>query len=191
MTLRGKGSTPCPRNRKRPDGAPAMPFLFSTKTEAEDSVIRFVSGDLFAGNYDAIVNTVNCVGVMGKGIALQFKQRYPQNFLQYREACGKGRLTPGGLFVTHDDGCPWILNMATKNHWRYPSRLDWIRTGAWNLATFLAKHPEIHTVGMPKPGCANGGLSWEDVRPILVEALSQSNAVISIYGEAGVDICHK
>lgn len=147
-------------------------------------MIRYVSGDLFESGCDAIVNTVNCVGVMGKGLALQFKQRYPANFFAYRKACsGPNRLCPGGMFITHNAGGPWIINFATKNHWRDPSQLSWIEDGIPKLRQWLDSHPEVHSIAIPKLGCSLGQLSWEQVRPILERNLADCQVKILIYGE--------
>jgi len=92
-------------------------------------MIRYTQGNLLAADAEALVNTVNTVGVSGKGIALMFKESYPENFEAYRAVCKAGGLAPGGLFVTERDdmlGPRFIVNFATKNHWRHPSRLDWI-----------------------------------------------------------------
>lgn len=95
-------------------------------------MIRYAQGNLLAAETDALVNTVNTVGVSGKGIALMFKERFPENFRAYEAASKAGQLAPGGLFVTerHDMlGPRFIVNFATKQHWRQPSRLEWIREG--------------------------------------------------------------
>lgn len=129
-------------------------------------MLHIVSGDLFASRASAIVNTVNCVGVMGKGIALAFKQRYPEIMPPYVKACRDGALRPGLMqFILAHDG-RWVVNFPTKDHWRNPSRLDWIESGLLMLASELSERG-IPSVAIPALGCTNGGLSFDDVRPLV------------------------
>jgi O-acetyl-ADP-ribose deacetylase (regulator of RNase III) len=89
---------------------------------------------------EAVVNTVNTVGVMGKGIALMFKERFPQNFAAYAAVCKDKKLAPGGIFVTERAdllGPRWVINFATKGHWRHPSKLEWIDAGLADLRRFI------------------------------------------------------
>ena len=93
-------------------------------------MVEYRRGDLFASGAVALVNTVNCVGVMGKGVALQFKSRFPENYVAYRDYCSRGGLRPGLIFPYYDDRANiWILNVATKDHWRNPSRIEWVKFG--------------------------------------------------------------
>ncbi len=147
-------------------------------------MLYYVTGDMFAIDYQAYVNTVNCVGVMGKGVALQFKNRWPENYWLYRDACFRDdefKLTPGGIFVTKCDNAPVIVNMATKNHWRDPSRLRWVETGIMELSSWLILNPDIKSLAMPAPGCGNGGLRPRDVKPIIDKYLSGQKANIYVY----------
>lgn len=138
-------------------------------------MIEYRAGDLLKADAEALVNTVNTVGVMGKGIALQFKQAYPENYKAYEQVCSAGELQPGGIFTfergrMHDDK-PWfILNVATKKHWRSKSRLDDIRAGAANIADEV-RRLGIQSVAIPPLGCGNGGLNWNDVRPLIQQAM--------------------
>ncbi len=138
-----------------------------------NGLIRFKTGDLLAEDVEALVNTVNCYGVMGKGIALQFKERFPDNFLAYAEACERGEVRPGRMFV-FETGAPagprFIINFPTKRHWRYPSRMGDIETGLDDLARVIQEH-RIRSIAMPALGCGLGGLDWNDVRPRIEEAL--------------------
>ncbi|WP_412739010.1 macro domain-containing protein [Krasilnikovia sp. MM14-A1259] len=128
-------------------------------------------GNLLEADVDAIVNTVNTVGVMGKGIALQFKRAHPDNYRAYREACGRGDVQLGRMFV-FDRGIigprRFIINFPTKAHWRSASRLDDIRVGLGDLVE-VVRSLEVSSVAVPALGCGNGGLTWGEVRP-LVEA---------------------
>ncbi len=128
------------------------------------------SGDLFAADTDAIVNAVNCVGVMGKGLALAFKKQFPDNFEAYRRACDTGEVMPGKMFVVERASAPrWIINFPTKRHWRSPSTLDDVRSGLVDLIAQV-KSREIKSVAIPALGCGLGGLRWEDVRPAILDA---------------------
>ncbi|GAA4380510.1 macro domain-containing protein [Nocardioides caricicola] len=131
------------------------------------------SGDLLAAEVDALVNTVNCVGVMGKGIALQFKRRFPAVFKEYAAACRDGRVEVGHMHVVPTgllDGPQWVINFPTKKHWRSPSRLEYIRTGLDDLKRTLKEYG-IESVAIPPLGAGNGGLDWADVEPLIVQSL--------------------
>ena len=94
--------------------------------------IEYTKGDIFKADVEALVNSVNCVGVMGRGIALQFKDRFPANFKEYKDACDRGRVQPGTMFVTETDvaeGPRYIINFPSKRHWRGKSRIEDIKTG--------------------------------------------------------------
>lgn len=132
--------------------------------------VTLVNGDLLKQNdVDAIVNTVNCVGVMGKGIALQFKNKWPENFRAYAAACKLGEVKVGRMFV-HDTGGllkpNFIINFPTKDHWRGKSHLAFIRDGLVDLAQQV-RHLGITSIAVAPLGCGNGGLDWEIVRPLI------------------------
>lgn len=144
-------------------------------------MIKYVNGDMFSEKYDCIVNAVNCVGVMGKGLALQFKEKYPDNFRQYEAACKDHKLKPGGILVCRD-GDQVILNAATKDHWKDPSQERWVSLACGNIAAYLKLHKdEIKTVALPKLGCGLGGLDWNRVRPIMERILCEVPQEIKIY----------
>lgn len=130
-------------------------------------------GNLLEAPADALVNTVNTVGVMGKGIALQFKQAYPANFRAYEAACRRGDVRLGSMF-TYETGLleapRFIINFPTKGHWRARSRLRDIKTGLADLREVI-RDRDIRSIAVPPLGCGNGGLDWRDVRPLIVEAL--------------------
>lgn len=126
-----------------------------------------------------LVNTVNCVGVMGKGLAKAFKDRDPEMYSAYKRICEDGILKPGKLWLWK--GQPnWVLNFPTKIHWRNPSKLEWIEEG---LAKFVAGHAElgIREISFPRLGCGNGGLNWDDVRPVMEHYLSPLKIAVFIH----------
>lgn len=136
-------------------------------------MIEFVTGNLLDANVDALVNTVNTKGVMGKGIALQFRRAFPENYTAYRAACAAGAVRLGQMFVvpTGRLGSPrLVINFPTKGHWRSRSRLDDIEAGLRDLRRVLVEL-EIESVALPPLGCGLGGLSWSDVRPKIEAAL--------------------
>lgn len=136
--------------------------------------VEIAKGDLLEQRVDAIVNTVNTVGVMGKGIALQFKRKWPANFKAYEAACKRGEVTPCKMFV-FDNGQlaepKFIINFPTKRHWRQPSRLADIECGLEDLIKQI-KTLRIRSIAIPPLGCGNGGLEWTQVRPLIEEAFS-------------------
>jgi O-acetyl-ADP-ribose deacetylase (regulator of RNase III) len=143
-------------------------------------MIEYCTGDMFANTaVEALTNTVNCVGVMGKGLALQFKQRMPPYYFQrYAGDCKYGLYKPGHVitfFNLASDHPKWVFNFTTKNHWRNPSRLEWIKSGLEDLVSECYAH-RITRLAIPALGCTNGGLNWDDVRP-LIEAAFKDNPV--------------
>lgn len=136
-------------------------------------MIKLTQGDLLKqGDVDAIVNTVNCVGVMGKGIALQFKNKWPANFNAYAAACKAGQVRPGRMFVFDSGGLVkpnFIINFPTKDHWRGSSKIEFIRDGLVDLVAQVERLG-IRSIAVPPLGCGNGGLDWADVRPLIEAA---------------------
>jgi O-acetyl-ADP-ribose deacetylase (regulator of RNase III) len=131
-------------------------------------------GNLIETDAEALVNTVNTVGIMGKGVALQFKKAFPDNFKKYQEAAKNKEIQIGKVFVTETGKLTnpkYIINFPTKKHWRYPSKLVWVKEGLKDLHTFITKH-EIKTIAIPPLGCGNGKLKWDEVKPAIVESLS-------------------
>jgi len=135
-------------------------------------MIEHAKGNLLEADAEALVNTVNCVGHMGKGIALQFKQAYPDNFREYQRACRAREVRPGKMFV-HDTGrmvSPrYIINFPTKRHWRGKSIIADIKAGLEGLIEEVRRRA-IKSIAVPPLGCGNGGLNWSTVRPLIVEA---------------------
>lgn len=141
--------------------------------------MRFTRGNLLDEDVEAVVNTVNTVGVMGRGIALMFKERFPENFRAYAAACKRGEVEIGRMFVTANDelqGPRWIINFPTKKHWRQPSRLEWVQTGLADLRQVI-QEKGIRSVAVPPLGCGNGGLDWRVVRPMIEQALADLDDV--------------
>lgn len=135
----------------------------------------FKSGDLLQqSDIDAIVNTVNCVGVMGKGIALQFKHKWPDNFKAYASACKRGEVQVGRMFVYDSGGLVkpnFIINFPTKQHWRGASQLAWIESGLQDLVQQVHERG-IRSIAVPPLGCGNGGLDWDVVKPMIEQAFA-------------------
>lgn len=134
-----------------------------------------LQGDLLKQlDVDAIVNTVNCVGVMGKGIALQFKKKWPDNFEAYSEACKKKSVKLGRMFIFHAGPLAtpkYIINFPTKDHWRGKSQIEFIREGLIDLVAQI-KNLNIASIAIPPLGCGNGGLDWRQVKPLIEQAFA-------------------
>lgn len=129
-------------------------------------------GNIFEASAEALVNTVNTVGVMGKGVALQFKRAFPDNYKAYAAACKRGEVQVGKVFVHHRNTLEnprYIINFPTKRHWRGRSRLEYIRAGLEDLVD-EARHLDVRSIALPPLGCGNGGLAWEEVLPLIEEA---------------------
>ncbi len=135
-------------------------------------MLTYLTTNLFDSPAQTLVNPVNTVGVMGKGLALGFKQRYPQMFQAYRQQCQAGDLTIGTLHI-YPTSDKIIVNFPTKKHWRNPSRLEYVEVG---LEAFVATYQThgITSVSFPQLGCGYGGLSWkQQVEPLLVRYLAE------------------
>lgn len=142
-------------------------------------MIKFTSGNLLKCEVEALVNTVNCVGVMGRGIALQFKNAFPENFKAYEAACKRKAVQPGYMFVfeTRQLTLPrFIINFPTKRHWRDKSHIEDIEKGLIDLVRVIHEK-DIRSIAVPALGCGLGGLNWSDVRPLIEQALKQLNDV--------------
>lgn len=146
-------------------------------------MITYCQGNLLDADVDALVNAVNTVGVMGKGIALAFKQRFPANYQAYAAACQRGDVQTGRMFITETQallGPRWIVNFPTKQHWRDPSRLEWVRSGLQDLRRFLLD-ADVQSVALPALGAGLGGLSWPVVRAEIDLALGDLNTTVLAY----------
>lgn len=146
-------------------------------------MLSYVSGDLLQDDAEALVNTVNCVGVMGKGIALQFKRKFPENFQAYALACKGGKVVLGEVFAFELNslvGPQWVVNFPTKGHWKSMSKLGDIRAGLDSLAEFVSSN-KISSIAIPPLGAGNGGLQWTDVRPLIEEFARGVDAEVRVY----------
>ena len=143
-------------------------------------MIQYIQGNLFTSNAKVLVNTVNTVGVMGKGIAADFKKIYPKMFEEYKALCENGKLNIGELFL-YKTSNKWVLNFPTKKHWKSPSTVEYIEKGLQKLIEQATKL-QLTDIAMPKLGCGNGGLDWEkQVKPIVEKYLKKSPINVSIY----------
>ncbi|MBV9616799.1 MAG: macro domain-containing protein [Ktedonobacteraceae bacterium] len=141
--------------------------------------IRYIQGDIFDAPTQVIVNTVNCQGVMGKGLALAFKQRYPEMFPIYQQECKTGKLRIGRPSL-YQKSTPWILNFPTKGSWKANSKIEYLEKG---LEYFLENYKKagITSIAFPKLGAQNGKLSWDEVGPLMAKYLSKLDIDIYIY----------
>lgn len=137
-------------------------------------MISYTQGNLLEARVDALVNTVNTVGVMGKGIALMFKERFGRNFSLYAQACKARQVAVGHMFVTETgelDGPRWIINFPTKDHWRSNSRLEWVESGLEDLKR-VVRERGIRSLAVPPLGAGNGGLDWGTVKARIESAFA-------------------
>ena len=150
-------------------------------------MITYKHDDIFNANAEALVNTVNCVGVMGRGIALQFKKRFPENFAEYEKACKQNEVVPGKMFV-HSTGSMinprFVINFPTKRHWRGSSRLEDIEAGLIALKNVIIQN-NIKSIAIPPLGCGLGGLDWSVVKNKIELALNDLTGVEIIVFEPG------
>lgn len=138
-------------------------------------MIRNTTGNLLQADAEALVNTVNCDGFMGKGIALQFKQAWPENFDAYAKACRTKEVRPGQMFIWESGQMinpRYIINFPTKRHWRGKALIEDIRSGLRSL-TAEVRRLGIRSIAVPPLGCGNGGLNWQAVRPLIETAFSE------------------
>lgn len=143
------------------------------------NVIKYLEGDIFTSPAQVIVNTVNTVGVMGKGIALSFKKAYPEMYKAYREACEDNTFHMGKLMLWREID-HWILLFPTKENWRNPSKLEYIEQG---LKKFVENYMKmsINSIAFPRLGCGNGGLNWQEVKPLMEMYLKPLPIDVYIY----------
>ena len=148
------------------------------------SNVRPLVGDLFASEAQTLTNTVNTVGVMGKGIALEFRKRFPQMYEDYVRRCERNEVRLGRPYLYKPLVPPWILNFPTKEHWRSVSRLDAITDGL----DFLVKHYRewgTESLAVPPLGCGEGGLEWRVVGPTLYRGLARLDIPVELYAPFG------
>lgn len=140
------------------------------------------NSDILMAKTEAVINTVNCVGIMGKGIALQFKERFPDNFKSYKKACNNNEITIGKMFVYKTNiECPkFIINFPTKQHWRENSKYEYIRKGLVDLKHVIITN-NIRSISIPPLGCGQGGLIYDNVLNIIHEVLSNLDIEMNLY----------
>jgi O-acetyl-ADP-ribose deacetylase (regulator of RNase III) len=147
-------------------------------------MICYANGDILVTPADIRVNSVNCVGVMGAGVALAFKAQYPEMFKDYVKACKAGEVRPGRPHVWEKndfDERVTVVNLPTKDHWRQPSKYEYVEKGLRWLHDFVAKRGRVR-VAVPALGCGHGGLEWSRVRPMMEDALGDLDAQIMVFG---------
>jgi len=136
-------------------------------------MVELKQGDILQAEAEALVNTVNTVGVMGRGIALQFRKAFPENFRHYEQACERGQVKTGHMFVYETErltGPKYIINFPTKRHWKGTSRIEFVEQGLSDLVKVIRER-HIQSIAIPPLGCGLGGLEWNDVRPLILEAM--------------------
>lgn len=154
-------------------------------------LIILKEGDLFQQPVQALVNTVNCFGAMGAGLALQFKNRFPENFRFYRSVCNRGELRPGDILVMSLNGMnpaykrtyptvDFIVNLATKDHWNKPSELVWIQNGAARLAQWATQN-HVQSIACPALGAGLGQLDWSSVHAIMADIFDQHETLVYLF----------
>jgi O-acetyl-ADP-ribose deacetylase (regulator of RNase III) len=151
-------------------------------------MIKLTQGDILKAEAEALVNTVNCVGIMGRGIALQFRKAFPENFKAYAAACKFHEVQPGKMFVydlTRLYNPRFIINFPTKRHWKGNSRVEDIKSGLADLIKVVQQH-QIRSIAVPPLGCGLGGLDWEEIRPLIIEAFQVLPEVaVTLFEPAG------
>jgi len=160
-------------------------------------MVEFREGSVLDSDAQTLVNTVNCAGVMGKGVALEFKKCFPDMYEEYAAKCGRGEVRPGMpyLFKPHDEQLdlftprrrPWVLNFPTKRHWRARSKLEDIVEGLRYLEQHYAEWG-IQSLAVPPLGCGNGRLAWEEVGPILDRYFSRFDIPVTVYVPKGTPV---
>lgn len=146
-------------------------------------MVEFTKGDMFQATVDVRVNTVNCVGVMGAGVALAFKNRYPDMFKDYQNACRDGRVRPGAVHVWQSLMGDWVVNFPTKRDWRDNSRYEDIQSGLVALRDYLRQQGAV-SVALPALGCGHGGLDWSQVAPMIEAELGDLEARVLVFEPA-------
>lgn len=142
-------------------------------------MIKYVEGNLLEAPVEALVNTVNTVGVMGKGIALMFKEAFPKNMKEYSLACKAKEVVTGKMFTTQTNdflGPQWIVNFPTKQHWRSKSKIEWVEDGLDDLKVFIINN-HVKSIAIPPLGAGHGGLNWLDVKLRIEDKLSDLDNV--------------
>ena len=134
--------------------------------------------DMFNSNAQVLINPVNCVGAMGKGLALSFQKKFPTINTAYKRDCNLGIYKPGSCHLYYAGNGLWVANIASKDHWKNPSKKEWVVEGIKNLVkelhareSFSANGNHFHSIAVPQIGCGLGGLNWKDIRPLIIKEL--------------------
>lgn len=144
-------------------------------------MLTFLKGDIFSSECQTIVNAVNCVGVMGAGIALEYKKRFPLMFSSYKTLCDNNLLEPGKLHLHKVNDNRWILNFPTKIDWRNPTKMEYLEQGFQKFKETY-KEKGITSIAFPHLGCQNGGLDFEkQLKPLMIRMLSDIDIDIKVY----------
>lgn len=144
-----------------------------------DMMIEYYEGTVFNSGAKALVNTVNTVGVMGAGIALEFKLRFPDMYIDYKRKCDEGKFKVGKIDYFRIDNSNIVVNFPTKAHFKYPSKMIWIEKGLQNFIDTYKEH-DIESIAFPKLGAGNGGLNWEKVKQVMEEYLKDLDIEVII-----------
>ena len=154
-------------------------------------MIELTQGDILQAPAEALVNTVNCVGVMGRGIALQFRKEFPENYIAYKTSCDRGELHPGRMLIfelRHIQQPRYVINFPTKRHWKGKSRIEDIQCGLVALVQEVRQR-DIRSIAIPPLGCGLGGLDWNEVRPLIEAAFKPFPDVhVLLYEPAGAPV---
>ena len=157
-------------------------------------MLELTKGDILKADAEALVNTVNCVGVMGRGIALQFRKAFPENFKAYKSACDKKTLHPGCMLVydlSRFENPRYVINFPTKRHWKGKSKIEDIESGLKALVEEVNQY-NIRSIAIPPLGCGLGGLKWEQVKPMIQKAFANRPDVhVLLYEAAGAPIAEE
>lgn len=146
-------------------------------------MLKAANGNMFNYDTEARVNTVNCVGVMGAGIALAFKNRYPAMFVEYQKACRAKQVLPGTLHVWHSPQGECVINFPTKRHWKESSRYEDITAGLLALRNYLLVN-DVKSIALPALGCGHGGLDWAKVSQMISEHLGDLATEVYVFPPA-------
>ncbi|MUV37012.1 hypothetical protein JNUCC1_00818 [Lentibacillus sp. JNUCC-1] len=150
-------------------------------------MIKYMKGNLLEDSSEALVNTVNTVGVMGKGIALQFKQAFPEVFREYEKSCRKNEVETGKMHIVDTSalvGPKYIINFPTKQHWKEKTKMSYITEGLKDLVKNV-QELGIRSIAIPPLGCGNGGLDWSEVKPLIEKAFKDLDVDVRIYEPVG------
>ncbi len=142
-------------------------------------MIELTRGNLLESDAEAIVNAINCVGAMGRGLALQFDKAYPENSKAYKAACDRKELRPGKLLIVPletEINPRYIVNFPTKDHWKYKSKREYIEQGLQTLITEI-RRLDIQSIAIPPLGCGLGGLDWNEIKPLIEKAFAALSGV--------------